>query len=82
MPVSNERCGAAGQREKGGNHIFYKHLKSRMGHFGMTLEESKTRRIEFGRDVGGKSGSRKHSHFWGLHTTVPVAGMVNSGQGH
>lgn len=28
---------------------FYKHLKSRMEHFGMTLEESKTRLIEFGR---------------------------------
>lgn len=28
---------------------FYKHLKCRMGHFGMTLEESKTRLIEFGR---------------------------------
>lgn len=28
---------------------FYKHLKGRMGHFGMTLEESKTRLIEFGR---------------------------------
>ena len=28
---------------------FYKHLKGRMEHFGMTLEESKTRLIEFGR---------------------------------
>lgn len=28
---------------------FYKHLKSRMEHFGMILEESKTRLIEFGR---------------------------------
>lgn len=28
---------------------FYKHLKSRMGHFGMTLEENKSRLIEFGR---------------------------------
>ena len=28
---------------------FYKHLKGRMGHFGMTLEESKSRLIEFGR---------------------------------
>ncbi len=29
--------------------IFYKHLKSRMIHFGLELEESKTRLIEFGR---------------------------------
>lgn len=28
---------------------FYRHLKGRMEHFGMTLEESKTRLIEFGR---------------------------------
>lgn len=28
---------------------FYKHLKGRMEHFGMTLEESKTRLIEFGK---------------------------------
>ena len=28
---------------------FYEHLKKRMGNFGMTLEESKTRLIEFGR---------------------------------
>ena len=28
---------------------FYEHLKKRMGHFGMTLEENKTRLIEFGR---------------------------------
>lgn len=29
--------------------VFYKHLKSRMIHFGLELEESKTRLIEFGR---------------------------------
>lgn len=28
---------------------FYEHLKRRMGHFGMTLEEEKTRLVEFGR---------------------------------
>lgn len=29
--------------------LFYEHLRKRMGYFGMTLEESKTRLIEFGR---------------------------------
>lgn len=29
--------------------MFYEHLKRRMMHFGMELEESKTRLIEFGR---------------------------------
>ncbi|MCD7956781.1 MAG: group II intron reverse transcriptase/maturase [Lachnospiraceae bacterium] len=29
--------------------LFYEHLKTRMKHFGMTLEEEKTRLIEFGR---------------------------------
>lgn len=31
---------------------FYEHLKRRMEHFGMTLEESKTRLIEFERYAG------------------------------
>jgi len=35
---------------------FYKHLKSRMGHFGMTLGESKTRLIEFGRYAQERCG--------------------------
>lgn len=29
--------------------LFYEHLKTRMKHFGMTLEEEKTRLVEFGR---------------------------------
>ena len=29
--------------------FFYEHLKKRMGHFGLQLEESKSRLIEFGR---------------------------------
>ena len=41
---------------------FYKHLKGRMGHFGMTLEESKSRLIEFGRDAEVKAGNRRLSH--------------------
>ena len=30
---------------------FYEHLKHRMGHFGLSLEEEKSRLIEFGRYV-------------------------------
>lgn len=62
---------------------FYKHLKGRMEHFGMTLEESESSLIEFGRFVEErcKREGRKTGifHFWVLHITVPVAGMVNSG---
>lgn len=38
---------------------FYEQLKSRMEHFGMTLEESKTRLIEFGRYAGKQNGKGK-----------------------
>lgn len=37
---------------------FYKHLKGRMEHFGMTLEESKTRLIEFGRYAEERCGKK------------------------
>ncbi|MEZ3467154.1 MAG: group II intron reverse transcriptase/maturase [Schaedlerella sp.] len=37
---------------------FYRHLKGRMEHFGMTLEESKTRLIEFGRFAQERCGKK------------------------
>lgn len=37
---------------------FYKHLKGRMGHFGMTLEETKSRLIEFGRNAEERCGRK------------------------
>lgn len=37
---------------------FYRHLKSRMEHFGMTLEESKSSLIEFGRYAEERCGRR------------------------
>lgn len=37
---------------------FYRHLKGRMEHFGMTLEESKTRLIEFGRFAEERSARK------------------------
>lgn len=37
---------------------FYRHLKSRMEHFGMTLEESKSSLIEFGRYAEKRCGRR------------------------
>ena len=37
---------------------FYRHLKGRMEHFGMTLEESKTRLIEFGRYAEERCGKK------------------------
>ena len=38
--------------------MFYEHLKRRMEHFGMELEEEKTRLIEFGRNAEEKSRKR------------------------
>ena len=38
---------------------FYEHLKRRMEHFGMTLEEGKTRLIEFGRYAGKQNRKGK-----------------------
>lgn len=38
--------------------MFYEHLKRRMEHFGMELEEEKTRLIEFGRNAEEKSRER------------------------
>lgn len=38
--------------------LFYEHLKTRMKHFGMTLEEEKTRLIEFGRYAKEKCARR------------------------
>ena len=37
---------------------FYKHLKGRMGHFGMTLEENKSKLIEFGRYAEERCGRK------------------------
>ena len=61
---------------------FYGHLRKRMGHFGLSLEEDKSRLIEFGpydrkmwRNVERK---RPHSIFWDLHTTVLKAGTEGS----
>lgn len=61
---------------------FYELLKKRMKRVGMSLEENKTRLIEFGRYAEQrcrKEGkSRKHSHIWALHTTVRKAGTEDS----
>ena len=43
---------------------FYEHLKHRMGHFGLSLEEEKSRLIEFGRyakERCSKSGTKPGS---------------------
>lgn len=62
---------------------FYEHLKHRMEYFGLSLEEEKSRLIEFGRyakqDARNSERSQRPLPFWVLHTTVPRAGMVDSG---
>ena len=61
---------------------FYEHLKHRMGHFGLSLEEEKSRLIEFGRyaqERCRKAGTKPGTLLsWVLHTTVPKAGMADS----
>lgn len=54
--------------------MFYEHLKRRMEHFGMELEEEKTRLIEFGRNAEEKSrkgGSKtRNIYFSGVYTLL------------
>ena len=61
---------------------FYEHLKNRMEHFGLSLEENKSRLIEFGRfakERSAKQGTKLETFtFLGLHTTVHRARMVDS----
>ena len=45
-------------QNKSDAETYYEHLKRRMGHFGLTLEESKTRLIEFGRFAAGNNRRR------------------------
>jgi len=40
--------------------LFYEHLKTRMKHFGMTLEEEKTRLVEFGRYAEERCAKKRH----------------------
>ena len=42
---------------------FYERLKHRMGHFGLELEEEKSRLIEFGRFAEEKCRKRKEKHY-------------------
>jgi len=52
-----------------------------MEYFGLSLEEEKSRLIEFRRfaEVNCKRrGQKPETFFWVLHTTVPIIGMVNS----
>ena len=63
--------------------LVYELLKKRMKHFGLSLEEKKTRLIELEdlrkqTEPSEENPNLKHSIFWDLHTTVHMAKTVSS----